>query len=168
MLNQEGYVKVLVLHRQGWSNKVIAAELGFHPATIANHLKAGGPPSPRLVTDEERVMSLRRRRRVEHDGVPDPPGSGQPTARDGTGTNTSRASARQDAHLRGDASHTEARTSAARARAPPIRAHGDRPSRRSPGTHRPTIVHRARTSPVPNPRSRRVMAYWSRRRDLNP
>jgi DNA-binding NarL/FixJ family response regulator len=35
MLNQEDYVKVLHLHRQGWSKKEIAAELGHHPATVA-------------------------------------------------------------------------------------------------------------------------------------
>jgi transposase len=64
MLNQEDYVKVLDLHRQGWSNKEIAAELGYHPATIAKHLK-GGPPASRAVPDEDRVMTSRWRRRIE-------------------------------------------------------------------------------------------------------
>jgi transposase len=62
-LNQEDYVKVLDLHRQGWSNKEIAAELGYHPATIAKHLK-GGPPERRVVPDDERVMNARWRSRV--------------------------------------------------------------------------------------------------------
>lgn len=62
MLNQEDYVKVLDLHRQGWSNKEIAAELGYHPATIAKHLKSG-PPEPRVVP-AELVMSARWRARI--------------------------------------------------------------------------------------------------------
>jgi transposase len=63
MLNQEDYVKVLDLHRQGWSNKEIAAELGYHPATIAKHLK-GGPPERRVVPDDDLVMSARWRGRI--------------------------------------------------------------------------------------------------------
>jgi len=64
MLNQEDYVKVLDLHRQGWTNKEIAEELGYHPATISKWLAAGGPPTPRIVGDDERVMSARWRQRV--------------------------------------------------------------------------------------------------------
>lgn len=63
MLNQEDYVKVLDLHRQGWSNKEIAAELGYHPATIAKRLRSG-PPAARLVPDDELVMNARWRSRV--------------------------------------------------------------------------------------------------------
>jgi transposase len=63
MLNQEDYVKVLDLHRQGWSNKEIAAELGYHPATIAKYLR-GGPPTSRVVPDEDRVMTSRWRQRI--------------------------------------------------------------------------------------------------------
>ena len=40
MFNQEDYVKMLDLHRQGWTSKEIAAELGSHPATIASWLKS--------------------------------------------------------------------------------------------------------------------------------
>jgi transposase len=64
MLNQEEYVKVLDLHRQGWSNKEIAVELGYHPATIAKHLRAG-PPSGRVVPDEDRVMNRRWQQRID-------------------------------------------------------------------------------------------------------
>lgn len=64
MLNQEDYVKVLDLHRQGWTKKEIAEELGYHPATISKWLAAGGPPLPRVVADEDRVMTERWRRRV--------------------------------------------------------------------------------------------------------
>jgi transposase len=62
-LNQEDYVKVLDLHRQGWSNKEIADELGYHPATIAKYLK-NGPPEPRVVPDDELVMTARWRARI--------------------------------------------------------------------------------------------------------
>ena len=65
MLNQEDYVKVLDLHRQGWTKKEIAAELGYHPATIAKWIAAGEPPSGRVVPDEERVMNRRWQQRVE-------------------------------------------------------------------------------------------------------
>lgn len=64
MLCQEDYVKVLDLHRQGWTKKEIAAELGYHPATISKWLTAGGPPTARVVPDAERVMTERWRQRV--------------------------------------------------------------------------------------------------------
>jgi transposase len=64
MLNQEDYVKVLDLHRQGWSKKEIAAELGYHPATVAKWLRSDGPPGRREVPDETRVMTVRWRGRV--------------------------------------------------------------------------------------------------------
>jgi transcriptional regulator with XRE-family HTH domain len=64
MLCQEEYLTLLDLHRQGWTKKEIAAELGYHPATIAKWLAAGGPPSPRVVPDSERVMTERRRQRI--------------------------------------------------------------------------------------------------------
>ena len=48
MLTQEEYVqRVLELQRQGWSMKEIAAEVGYHPATVSKWLKAGGPPAAR-------------------------------------------------------------------------------------------------------------------------
>ena len=64
MLNQEEYVKVLDLHRQGWTKKEIADELGCHPATVTKWLTAGGPPTPRVVPDSERVMTERWRQRT--------------------------------------------------------------------------------------------------------
>lgn len=63
MLNQEEYVKVSDLHRQGWTIKEIAEELGYHPATISKRL-AEGPPQPRTVGDEARVMNQRWRERI--------------------------------------------------------------------------------------------------------
>jgi transposase len=64
MMNQEDYVKVADLHRQGWTKKEIAAELGYHPATIAKWLRSDGPPIRREVPDDVRVMSARWRERV--------------------------------------------------------------------------------------------------------
>lgn len=70
MLTQEEYMEeVLALKRQGFTITEIAAETGYHPATISKWLKRGGPPSRRqapvmLVIDEhwaERIAELLRR-----------------------------------------------------------------------------------------------------------
>ena len=39
MMNQETYVKLEDLHKQGWTIKEIAAETGYHPATVSKWLK---------------------------------------------------------------------------------------------------------------------------------
>ena len=57
-------MEVLDLHRRGWTSREIAAELGYHPATISKWLAAGGPPQPRVVPDDERVMTQRWRHQV--------------------------------------------------------------------------------------------------------
>jgi transposase len=56
MMTQEEYVEVLALARQGKTNKEIAEELGYHPATVANWLAKGGPPSKRAVEPDARVI----------------------------------------------------------------------------------------------------------------
>lgn len=38
MMNQEDYVDLHALKKQGWTNKEIAAELGYHPDTISRWL----------------------------------------------------------------------------------------------------------------------------------
>jgi transposase len=63
-MNQENYVRVHELRKQGWTLDEIAAETGFHPATISKQLKAEGPPTRRRVPDEALVMNARWRRRV--------------------------------------------------------------------------------------------------------
>lgn len=40
MMNQEKYVRVHELRKQGWTLGEIAAETGFHPATISKQLRA--------------------------------------------------------------------------------------------------------------------------------
>ena len=65
MMNQETYVKVHDLHKQGWTIDEIAAETGFHPATICKHLKAraaAGDRCRRGVGDERVLAGTDRRR----------------------------------------------------------------------------------------------------------
>ena len=64
MMNQETYVKLEDLHKQGWTIKEIAAETGYHRATIAKRLREG-PPAGRAAPDEARVMTARWAERVE-------------------------------------------------------------------------------------------------------
>jgi len=66
MLTQEEYVqRVLELKRQGWSISEIAAEVGYHPATVSKWLKAGGPPDKRTVSPSERVIDHRWAKRID-------------------------------------------------------------------------------------------------------
>lgn len=50
---------VLAMRRQGLSFTEIAAETGYHPATISKWVREGGPPPARTVTDEDRVVDPR-------------------------------------------------------------------------------------------------------------
>lgn len=69
MLTEEEYMDVLALRRQGLTIGEIAQETGYHPATIAKWLDAGGPPARRArqappVIDEQwaaRIAELLRR-----------------------------------------------------------------------------------------------------------
>ena len=45
MMNQEDFVKLANLRRQGWTIREIAAETGYHPATISKWLREGPPPT---------------------------------------------------------------------------------------------------------------------------
>ena len=65
MMNQETYVKLEDLHKQGWTIKEIAAETGYHPATAAKRLREGPPPLRRGMSDEARVMNRRWAERIE-------------------------------------------------------------------------------------------------------
>lgn len=46
MMNQENYVNVNDLHKQGWTIGEIAEETGWHRSTVSKYLKAG-PPTAR-------------------------------------------------------------------------------------------------------------------------
>lgn len=65
MMNQEEYVDIHALNKQGWTAVEIANETGFHPATIRKWLNADGPPSRVEVSDERRVMTAGWRARIE-------------------------------------------------------------------------------------------------------
>ena len=43
MMTQEEFMDVMAMKRQGLSITEIAAETGYHPATISSWLKNGGP-----------------------------------------------------------------------------------------------------------------------------
>src|SRR6187402_2008426 len=65
MLSQEEFMDLCALKRQGLSNREIAGQLGYHPATIAKWLRAGGPPAKRAVAESVRVLDARWAARVE-------------------------------------------------------------------------------------------------------
>ncbi len=65
MMNQETYVKVHDLRKQGWTIGEIAAETGFHPETISIYLKSEEPPTRRRVPDTALVMNARWKERIE-------------------------------------------------------------------------------------------------------
>ncbi len=64
MMNQEDYMDLHALKKQGWSNAEIGEKLGYHPDTISRWLR-DGPPTKVRVPDERRVMTARWRERVE-------------------------------------------------------------------------------------------------------
>ncbi|MEI2705370.1 MAG: hypothetical protein V9E89_08945 [Ilumatobacteraceae bacterium] len=57
-------MKVHELREQGWTLEEIAAETGFHPATISERLKADGPPMRRQVPDLSLVMNACWKQRI--------------------------------------------------------------------------------------------------------
>ena len=65
MMNQEQYMDLHALKNEGWTNKEIAEELGYHSATVAKWLEAGGPPKTAVVSDERRLMTSVWRARIE-------------------------------------------------------------------------------------------------------
>ena len=63
LVNQETFVKLEDLRKLGWTVKEIAAETGYHPATISKWLECG-PPVGRTVPEESRVTTARWAERV--------------------------------------------------------------------------------------------------------
>ena len=53
------------LKNEGWTNREIAEELGYHPATVRKWLEAGGPPNRVAAADERRVMTSVWQARIE-------------------------------------------------------------------------------------------------------
>ena len=52
---------VHALKNEGWTSKEIAAELGFHPATVAKWLNAGGPPERETLAGRLRLKPPKTR-----------------------------------------------------------------------------------------------------------
>ena len=65
MMTQGEFMDVTKLQAEGLTVKEIAAELGYHPATVSKWLTAGGPPPARVKTDDARVMDAYWRGRVD-------------------------------------------------------------------------------------------------------
>ncbi len=66
MMTQEEYVDgVLALKRQGRTITEIA-EQGYHPATISNWLRNGGPPAARTIAPAQRVIDEGWAERIHH------------------------------------------------------------------------------------------------------
>jgi transposase len=56
MMTQGEFMDVIKLRDAGWTIEEIAAEVGYHPATVSGWLKQGGPPDMRQKAVEERVI----------------------------------------------------------------------------------------------------------------
>jgi transposase len=56
MMTQEEYMDLLAMRRQGKSIVEIAEELYYHPATVAEWLRKGGPPPKRTITPAASVI----------------------------------------------------------------------------------------------------------------
>jgi transposase len=66
MMSQEEYMHdIKPLREQGWTLEEIGAHTGYHPATISNWLKRGGPPAGRAVPESQRVITAAVAERVE-------------------------------------------------------------------------------------------------------
>jgi transposase len=65
MLTQEEYMDVLKLRHEGFTITEIADELGYHPATIARWIAAGGPPPEREIDRSELLVDEQWARRIE-------------------------------------------------------------------------------------------------------
>ncbi len=65
MMTQGEFMDVTRLQAEGLTIKEIAAELGYHPATVSKWVAAGGPPAGREKTEVSRVMDTYWRGRVD-------------------------------------------------------------------------------------------------------
>jgi transposase len=65
MLTQEEFMDVLKLRHEGFTITEIADELGYHPATIARWIAAGGPPPARETDRSELLIDEHWARRIE-------------------------------------------------------------------------------------------------------
>ena len=64
MMTQEEWMDVKALRAAGWTIAQIAAQVGYHPATVSRWLKRGGPPARRATANEALVIDERWRARI--------------------------------------------------------------------------------------------------------
>jgi transposase len=65
MMSQEEYMDLVRLLDQGFTYAEAGEELGYHPATISKWHRDGGPPAKRERPDDQRVMDVRWRGRID-------------------------------------------------------------------------------------------------------
>ena len=66
MMTQEEFMDVMAMKRQGLSIKEIAEETGYHPSTIRNWFKNGGPTAKRSNVAPAVVVDHRKLPRDDH------------------------------------------------------------------------------------------------------
>jgi transposase len=64
MMTQEEFMDVQSLHAAGWTIRQIAEHAGYHPATVSDWLRNGGPPPKRATPVEELVIDERWQTRI--------------------------------------------------------------------------------------------------------
>jgi transposase len=57
MMTQEEYLDIPGLKRKGWTLQQIAEEVGYHPATVREWIRRGGPPQKRQVDPVNLVIN---------------------------------------------------------------------------------------------------------------
>ncbi len=57
MMTQEEYLDIPGLKRQGWTLQQIAEEVGYHPATVREWIRRGGPPQKRQIDPANLVIN---------------------------------------------------------------------------------------------------------------
>src|ERR1700730_8129499 len=65
MMTQEEYMKVQEFRAAGWTIVQIAEHVGYHPATVSEWLRNGGPPARRATPADELIVDERWRVRIE-------------------------------------------------------------------------------------------------------
>lgn len=65
MMAQEEYVDIPALRHKGWTLEQSGEVVGYHPATVREWLKRGGPPAKRKADPDELVIDQRWVKRID-------------------------------------------------------------------------------------------------------